>query len=60
MVVLIATMDCDCHVRRIVSLQREAPPRFKLVGECVIEPTDATFNRRDAHEGVSDFSRFVR
>jgi hypothetical protein len=42
------------------SLQRAATPRFKLFGERVIEPTDATSTRRDAHEGGSHFSHGCR
>src|SRR2546423_14571872 len=42
-----------------VILQGAAPPRFKLLGQRVIEPTAGTGARRNSHEGLSDFSDFV-
>src|SRR5947209_12572130 len=42
-----------------VTLQGAATPRFKLFGQRVIEPADATSAGSDSHEGLSDFSDFV-
>src|SRR5437868_14535676 len=42
-----------------VLLKRTLSPRFKLLGERLVEATDRTGTGSDSHEGLRDFSHLV-
>ncbi len=43
-----------------IRLQRAFSPRFKLVGEALVEATDRAGTGSNSHEGLSDFPHLVR
>jgi hypothetical protein len=43
-----------------VFLQAALTPRFKLLGKRLVEATDGTGTGGDSHQGLSDFSYFMR
>ena len=40
-------------------LQRTLPPRFKLLGQALVEATDRTGTGSDSQQGLSDFPHLV-